>query len=158
MEEVDTQRGWAELHEVLAEQHHSVPQLMTLTLTCQPFLLILGLFFSGELVESTGCSIRVQWRELLRLQLLLDAVVLTAARRHCKEGNGEFSRGEAGISLSIIQWDSKVPTVLSLTEWDGQVSIVLTEFSSPLPRHPALAVGPWLVEVTGSTCGLIHHC
>lgn len=71
---------------------------------------------------------------------------------------GEFSRGEAGISLSIIQRGSKVPTVLSLTEWDSKVSVVLTEFSSPLPRHPALAVGPWLVEVTGSTRGLIHHC
>lgn len=34
---------------------------------------------------------------------------------------------------------------------------VLTELSSPLPRHPALAVGTWLVEVTGSACGLIHH-
>lgn len=34
---------------------------------------------------------------------------------------------------------------------------VLTEFSSPLPSHPALTVGTWLVEVTGSTCGLINH-
>lgn len=34
---------------------------------------------------------------------------------------------------------------------------VLTELSSPLPRHPALTVGTWLVEVTGSTRGLIHH-
>lgn len=62
---MDTQKGWTELHEVLAEQHHSMPQLMTLTLTCQPLLLILGLFLSRELVESTGCSIGVEWRELL---------------------------------------------------------------------------------------------
>lgn len=34
---------------------------------------------------------------------------------------------------------------------------VLTELSSPLPCHPALTVGTRLVEVTGSTRGLIHH-
>jgi len=119
MEEVDTQRGWAELHKFLAEQHHSMPQLMTLTLTCQPFLLILGLFFSGELVESTGCSIRVQWRELFRLQLLLDAVVLTAARRHCKEATGNFpeekqesvSASSSGTARSLLYSASPSGTV-----------------------------------------------
>lgn len=60
-------------------------QIMTLTSTCQSLLLILGLFFTGELVERPGCSIGVQGRELLRFQLLLDAVILTAACRHCKE-------------------------------------------------------------------------
>lgn len=72
------------MHAIYSLGCKTLLQIMTLTSTCQSLLLILGLFFTGELVEGPGCSIGVQGRELLRFQLLLDAVVLAAACRHCK--------------------------------------------------------------------------
>jgi len=33
----------------------------------------------------------------------------------------------------------------------------LTDLSPPLPGHPPLAGGPRLVEVAGSTRGLVNH-
>jgi len=63
--------------------------------TCQPLFLVLGLFFPGELVEGAGWSLGGQGRELLRLQLLLDAVILTAAGRHCGGGWLAVSQGRS---------------------------------------------------------------
>lgn len=46
---------------------------------------MLGLLLPVERVESPRWTVGEQWRELLRLKLLLDAVKLTAAGGHCRE-------------------------------------------------------------------------
>lgn len=55
--------------------------------TCQPFLLMFGLLFSVEGVECPRWAVWEKWREFLRLELLLDAMKLTAAGRHCEQIN-----------------------------------------------------------------------
>lgn len=94
-------------------------------------------------MEGSGCSLGGQRRELLRLQLLLDAVILAAAGGHCGE-RPSVSGGEAGVCFHLCGLDSTVLTAL-------------TELSPPLPSHPALAVGTRLVEVAGRARGLVHH-
>lgn len=53
--------------------------------TCQTFLLMFSLLLSVEVVEGPRRTVGEKWRELLRLKLLLDAVELTAASRHCRQ-------------------------------------------------------------------------
>lgn len=50
---------------------------------------MLGLLLPVERVESPRWTVGEQWRELLRLKLLLDAVKLTAAGGHCRERQRE---------------------------------------------------------------------
>lgn len=51
-------------------------------LTSEALLLVTSLLFAVELVEGTWAAIGEDGRELLRLQLLLDTMELTATRRH----------------------------------------------------------------------------
>lgn len=111
--------------------------------TCQPFLLMLGLFFSVERVECPRRAIREKRRELLRLQLLLDAMELTAAGWHCGE-NKEGEKTSALVFGPSRGHRDKCPRAL-------------TDFASPLPAHSPLTCSARLVEVTGSTSGLIDH-
>ena len=50
--------------------------------TCKTFLLERRLVFSREFVEGALVATRKQWRKLLILELLLNAVVLVARGRH----------------------------------------------------------------------------
>lgn len=50
--------------------------------TCQTFLLVFGLLLSVEGVEGPRGAIGEEWREFLRLQLLLNAMELTSAGWH----------------------------------------------------------------------------
>ncbi len=64
------------------------------------------------------------------------------------------------LSAAATGFESSSPTapqffVISIRR--QLYDIKLTDFSSPLPGHPPLAGGTGLVEVTGSTSGLIDH-
>lgn len=73
--------------------------------TCQPFLLVLGLLFFAEGVKRPRWAVWEKRREFLRLELLLDAVKLAAAGRHC----GPTNRGRCKNSALIFSpsgWSS----------------------------------------------------
>lgn len=53
--------------------------------TCETLLLMFGLLLPVERVESPRWTVGEQRWEFLGLKLLLDAVELTAAGRHCRE-------------------------------------------------------------------------
>lgn len=63
--------------------------------TCQPFLLMFGLLFFVEGVKRPRWAVWEKRREFLRLELLLDAMKLTAAGRHC----GQINRGRGKTQL-----------------------------------------------------------
>ena len=62
-------------------------------LTGKAFLLVFGLFLAIQRVEGAGRAVGEERGELLRLQLLLDPVELTATRWHWWGGRREGGEG-----------------------------------------------------------------
>lgn len=113
--------------------------------TCQPFLLMFGLLFFTEGVKSPRWAVWEKRREFLRFELLLDAMKLTAAGRHCGwKPNKTVEGGKTHLCFSAHHTEAVTETAL-------------TDFASPLPGHPPLTCSAGLVKVTGSTSGLINH-
>lgn len=110
--------------------------------TCQPLLLVLRLLFLVEGVKRPGWAVWEKRREFLGFQLLLDAVKLAAAGGHCGRKPKQKTKNSA---------------LLCRHHTEAATERARTDLASPLPRHPPLTRGAGLVEVTGSTRGLVNH-